>query len=54
MGCQGAAVIDPPDNVGVADINNEEHEDYCTFRLGDLASGYSGSSGLSGLFRLSG
>ena len=31
MGRQGAVVIDAPDNVGVADINDEEHETYCTF-----------------------
>ncbi len=37
MGCQGTSVIDAPDNVGVADINDEEHGAYCTFRLGDLA-----------------
>ena len=31
MGRQGAVVIDAPDNVGVADIDDEEHETYCTF-----------------------
>jgi hypothetical protein len=25
MGRQGAVIIDAPDNVGVADINDEEH-----------------------------
>jgi hypothetical protein len=25
MGGQGAVVIDAPDNVGVADVNDEEH-----------------------------
>jgi hypothetical protein len=38
MGRQGAAVIDAPDNVGVADINDDEHGTYCTFRAGGLAS----------------
>ena len=32
MGRQGAVVIDAPDNVGVADINDEEHGTYCTSR----------------------
>src|SRR5262249_7836091 len=58
MGCEGAVIIDPPDNVGVADINDEEHGTYCTFRLGGLASGlrinYGGLSGLSGFSGLSG
>jgi hypothetical protein len=31
MGRQSAFVIDAPDNVGVADIDDEEHETYCTF-----------------------
>ena len=38
MGRQGAVVIDAPDNVGVADINDEEHGTYSTFRSGSLAS----------------
>jgi hypothetical protein len=38
MCLQGAVVIDAPDNVGVSDIKEEEHETYCTFRLGGLAS----------------
>ena len=41
MGRQGAAVIDAPDNVGVADINDEEHRTYCTFQSGGLASRHS-------------
>jgi len=32
MGRQVTVVIDAPDNVGVADINDEEHGTYCTFR----------------------
>ena len=51
MGCEGVVVIDAPDNVGVADIDDEKHDAYCTFWLGDLASR---QSGLSSLFRLSG
>ena len=51
MSRQGSIIIDAPDNVGIADIDDEKHDAYCTFWLGDLASG---QSGLSGLFRLSG
>jgi hypothetical protein len=38
MGQEGPALKDPPDDVGIADIDGQQHGIYCTWPAEDFAT----------------